>query len=109
MRRLLVAVLMAVAAAPGMALACAVPSRIELQNATAQDVRALLIDDEEGPRQPPSTFNRLRLPPLAPGAAVTITFPSCIGTYVFRAVFADGSEQRHAGIVAGRIRVLTLR
>ena len=34
------------------------PTRIEVRNATAQGVRAVLIDDEDGPRQPPSTFNR---------------------------------------------------
>jgi hypothetical protein len=40
---------------------------------------------------------------------VTLTMPSCMGLYVVTAVFADGTEQRHPGIDAGRIRGLALR
>lgn len=95
--------------AAGPALACAVPARIEIRNDTAQAVRQLTIEDDSptpwaGPRP-----NRLPPAGLAPGAAVTLSMPSCMGLYVVTAVFADGSEQRHPGIDAGRIRGRALR
>jgi hypothetical protein len=97
------------ALAVGPALACAVPTSIEIRNEARQPVRQLMIeDDSPAPRIGPRA-NRLPPAGLAPGAAVTLTMPSCMGLYVVTAVFADGTEQRHPGIDAGRIRGLALR
>ena len=93
----------------GPALACAVPTSIEIRNETRQPVRQLTIDDDS---PAPGTASRVnRLPPagLAPGGAATLTMPSCIGLYVLTAVFADGTEQRHPGLDARRVRGLSLR
>ncbi|MBR0650967.1 hypothetical protein GXW78_14940 [Roseomonas terrae] len=104
-RRCLVALVAGLLAAPAPLLACALPTRIELRNETAQQVVALYVDSAQ---EAPSTFNRLPNG-LAPGAAETITLPSCIGLYALRATFADGTAQRHDGIDARRIRGLALR
>jgi hypothetical protein len=95
--------------AAGPAFACAVPTSIEIRNEARQPVRQLMIeDDSPGPRIGPRA-NRLPPAGLAPGAAITLTMPSCMGLYVVTAVFADGTEQRHPGIDARRIRGLALR
>lgn len=103
-RHCLAAIVALLLAAPAPLLACALPTRIELRNETAQQVVALYIDSE---REAPSAFNRLPNG-LAPGAAATITLPSCIGIYGLRATFVDGTVQRHDGIDARRIRGVAL-
>lgn len=104
-RRCLAAVVAVLLAAPTPLLACALPTRIELRNETAQQVVALYIDSAQ---EAPGTLNLLPNR-LAPGGAETITLPSCIGIYTLRAAFADGTAQRHDGIDARRIRGLALR
>jgi hypothetical protein len=108
MRRLsALAALMAFGAGP--ALACAVPTSIEIRNETRQTVHRLWISDDTQAAGINSRANRLPAAGLAPGASVTLTMPSCIGLYVLTATFADGTEQRHRGVDARRIRGLSLR
>lgn len=109
MGRLIAAAVALALAIPGWAMACAVPTRITLRNDTSQVLRAFYIDAAENRAEGPSTLNRLPPAGLAPGATVTVTFPSCIGVYTLRGIFADGSEQRHDQVDARRIRSLTLR
>jgi len=103
----LLAALAVLGAAP--ALACAVPTSIEIRNEAPQAVRQLTIEDDSPVRWSGPRANRLPPAGLAPGAAVTLTMPSCMGLYVVTAIFADGTEQRHPGVDAGRIRGLALR
>jgi hypothetical protein len=108
MNRLLACLVVLLAAAPGLALGCAVPTRMELRNETAQRVRAVHIQANDERLLQPNRVNYLE-GALEAGGVATITFPSCMGTYVLRVVFADGTEQTHPGIDAGRIRALSLR
>jgi hypothetical protein len=108
MRRLsALAALMACGAGP--ALACAVPTSIEIRNETRQPVHRLWISDDTQAAWTDSRANRLPPAGLAPGASVTLTMPSCMGLYVVTATFADGTQQCHPGLDAGRIRALALR
>ena len=109
MRRLIAAAVTMALTAPGPASACAVPTQMALHNETSRLLRAFYIDDTDDRPRRQSTANRLPPAGLAPGATTTITFPSCMGIYVLRAVFADGSEQTHPDIDARRIRALSLR
>jgi hypothetical protein len=107
--RRLALVLAFLLAAPAPVPACAVATQMTLHNATSQVLTAFYIDDTEDVPPRPSTANRLPREGLAPGATATITFPSCMGIYVLRGVFADGTERRHERIDARRIRSMTLR
>ncbi len=108
MRRLLLTAAV-MAATPGLALACAVATRIEVRNETGQAIRAVFIDTASGPPADARRFNRLPPAGLPAGAATDLVMPSCIGTYDITAVLADGTEQRHPALDARRIRILTLR
>jgi hypothetical protein len=107
MRLPALAALMAFGAGP--ALACAVPTSIEIRNETRQAVQRLWISDDSLTAWTEPRGNRLPPAGLAPGASVTLTMPSCMGLYVLTATFADGTEQRHPGLDARRVRALALR
>ncbi len=109
MRRLsaLSGILLGLAALP--AFACAVPTRIEVRNETPQQLRLLSISDDT---QAPFTDSRVNiLPPdgLAPGQAITLNMPSCMGLYVMSATLADGTVRRYPGLDARRIIGLSVR
>jgi hypothetical protein len=90
------------------AVACAVPTRIDVSNAIGQQVQRLSIADDT---TAPFTDSRVNiLPPagLPPGARITLNMPSCMGLYVATAVLADGTVRRYPGLDAGRIRALEL-
>jgi len=101
MRRLpLTAALLVAFAAP--ALACAVPTRVEVENRSGRLVRAVFV--ESG-----GVHNQLPSEGLRPGATAAITLPSCMGTYTIVAEFPDGTRVRHTGLDAGTIRGITIR
>lgn len=109
MRRRFLSLALASWVASGPALACAVPTRIELRNETRRVLRQVFLTEQLPTVQGDSRFNVLEQGELPPGAAATITFPSCMGTYRLTAVFADGTVERRDGLDAGRIRGLALR
>jgi hypothetical protein len=91
------------------AAGCAVPTRIEVTNATGQQVRRLSINDDS---RAPLTASRVNILPadgLAPGARLAVNMPSCMGLYVAIAGLADGTERRYPGLDASRLRALELR
>jgi hypothetical protein len=101
------ALLLGLVAAP--ALGCAVPTRFVLRNETGLRVRQVMIADDGRSPLPGQRDNILPPAGIAPGAAVTLTMPSCIGVYVLTAVLSDGTERRRPGLDARRLRELALR
>jgi hypothetical protein len=86
------------------AMACAVPTYFDLRNDTGQQVREVWITDDDAWSRSQPRGNI-----LAPGAAVRLHMPSCLGLYVLTAVLADGTERRHPGLDARRMIGLVLR
>lgn len=84
------------------AFACAVPTRIEVENRSGQPLRAVFV--EAG-----TVNNQLPREGLRPGGTATITLPSCLGAYTVVVEYADGTRVRHAGLDAGTIRALMIR
>ncbi len=109
MRRLAVLVSLACGLGAAPAMACAVATDLEVRNATQQQVRRIMIDEQIQPDTPASTRNILRPPGLAPGSAVTLGMPSCMGIYVLTAILEDGTERRYRDLDARRVRALELR
>lgn len=98
-----------IAAAAGPAVACAVPTQLELLNATGQPVQRLAIVEERGGFGAPPSANILAPTGLAPGGRLTVAMPSCIGVYAVTATLADGTQRHYPGLDAQRIRALELR
>lgn len=84
------------------ALACAVPTRVEVENRSGRPLRAVFV--ESG-----AVNNQLPRDGLRPGGTATITLPSCLGTYTVVAEYADGTRVRQTGLDAGTIRTLMIR
>ena len=95
--------------APNLPLACAVPPRVELRNDMNQAVRAVFLDTVSRCGVHRSEVNALSTGALPPGRTVSVTLPSCIGVYQLRTVGADGRERGQGDITAGEFRVVALR
>ena len=100
MRHLALTLALILATAP--AFACAVATRLEVENRSGRPLRAVFV--EAG-----AVNNQLSREGLRPGGTATITLPSCIGTYTVVVEFADGIRVRHTGLDAGSIRALMVR
>lgn len=100
MGRLALTLALITAAAP--ALACAVATRVEVENRSGRPLSAVFV--EAG-----TVANQLPREGLRPGGTATITLPSCLGTYSVVAEYADGTRVRHTGLNARSIRTLTIR
>ena len=83
--------------------ACAVPTTIRVENSSSEAVRALHV------LSPFPGSNEASADGIAPGQAVWITLPSCIGIYGLRATFASGRAVDHNNLDARTIRSLILR
>ncbi|MBR0645990.1 hypothetical protein [Plastoroseomonas hellenica] len=83
--------------------ACAVATTIRVENGASEAVRTLqVLSPSPGSNQAPQGG-------VAPGQAVPITLPSCIGVYGLRATFASGRAVDHPNLDARTIRGLVLR
>ncbi|MDB5382748.1 MAG: hypothetical protein JWO26_2380 [Rhodospirillales bacterium] len=101
MPKLLLIIVMAMGfSAP--ARACAVPTRIEVENRSSRPPRAAFVEGG-------TVNNQLPHEELRPGATAIITLPSCMGTYTVVTESGDGTRVRHTGLDAGTIRGLIIR
>lgn len=105
-RRLILALSVAIGpviAGAGAARACAVPTRLRVENRSTRRLRQVFV---ASPGQGP---NQLPREGLAPGGTATITLPSCIGLYTVSAIFMDGQRVDHPAIDARTARGLVVR
>jgi hypothetical protein len=101
MPKLLLIIVMAMGfSAP--ARACAVPTRIEVENRSSRPPRAAFVEGG-------AVNNQLPHEELRPGATAIITLASCMGTLYGGDRVGRGTRIRRTGLDAGTIRGLLIR
>ncbi|BDG71845.1 hypothetical protein [Roseomonas fluvialis] len=86
----------------GPALACALPGRLELHNATGQRIHRLAITEDLQPSPAQPSENQLPSGGLLAGERVTVFMPYCVGRYTVTVQLADGTLRSFRSIDAAR-------